>query len=74
VPAQEQTLILVASPGQASAVTQQLEQARRVVPALQAAVLVVSSTGDAALAASLQQRVLVDGYALGPIVDLRTPQ
>jgi hypothetical protein len=55
-------------------VTEQLEQARRLVPSLQAAVLVVSPTADAALAVSLQQRVLVEGYALGPVIDLRPSQ
>jgi hypothetical protein len=74
VPAPEQTLILVASPEQAAAVTEQLDQVRSVVPSLQAEVLVVSPTADVALAASLQQRVLVDGYALGPVIDLRSPQ
>jgi hypothetical protein len=71
VPAQEQTIILVASPEQAKVVTEQLEQARSLVPSLQAAVLVVSPTATAALAASLQQLVLVEGYALGPVIDLR---
>jgi hypothetical protein len=74
VPAQAQIIILVASPEQATAVTQQLAQARSLVPSLQAEVLVVSPTESAALAAMLQQRVLVEGHPLGPVIDLRPPQ
>jgi hypothetical protein len=79
VRAQEQTLILVASPEQAKGVTEQLDQVRRItapfgVPPSQPVVLVVSPTENAALAASLQQRVLVAGYPLGPVIDLRTSQ
>jgi hypothetical protein len=74
VPAPEQPLILVASPEQAAAVTQQLDQVRSLVPSLQAEVVVVSPTADAALVARLQQLVLVEGYPLGPVIDLRPPQ
>jgi hypothetical protein len=74
VPAQEQPLILAASPEQATAVTQQLDQVRSLVPSLQAEVLVVSPGANEALVASLQQLVLVEGHPLGPVIDLRPPQ